>query len=55
MDYGKGALPVTGAGITVGALVIDQLWLAAVAAVVIAVGAVFIRVGWRRGKAPTQR
>jgi hypothetical protein len=55
MDYGKAALPFTGAGITIGALVIDQVWLAAVAVAVIAVGAVLTRVGWRRGKAPTQR
>jgi hypothetical protein len=56
MDYGKpSALPFTGAGITVGAVVIDQVWLAAVAAAVIGVGAVLTRVGWRRGKAPTQR
>ena len=56
MDYGKpSALPFTGAGITVGAIVIDQVWLAAVAAAVIGLGAVLTRVGWRRGKAPTQR
>lgn len=56
MDYGKpSALPFTGAGITIGAIVIDQLWLAAVAAGIIAVGAVLTRFGWRRGKAPTQR
>jgi hypothetical protein len=56
MDYGKAsALPFTGAGITIGALVIDQVWLAAVAVGVIATGAVFTRFGWRRGKAPTER
>jgi hypothetical protein len=56
MDYGKpSALPFTGAGITIGAIVIDQLWLAAVAAGIIAAGAVLTRFGWRRGKAPTER
>jgi hypothetical protein len=56
MDYGKpSALPFTGAGITVGAVVIDQWWLAITAAAVIGLGAVLTRVGWRRGKAPTQR
>jgi hypothetical protein len=56
MDYGKAsALPFTGAGITIGAVVIDQVWLAALAVGVIAAGAVLTRVGWRRGKAPTER
>jgi hypothetical protein len=55
MDYGKAALPITGAGITIGALIIDQVGLAAIAVAVIAIGAVLTRVGWRRGKAPTQR
>ena len=56
MDYGRrSALPFTGAGITIGAIVIDQWWLAITAAGFIALGAVLTRVGWRRGKAPTQR
>lgn len=56
MDYGKpSALPFTGAGITIGAIVIDQWWLAITAASLITLGAVLTRVGWRRGKAPTQR
>jgi hypothetical protein len=56
MDYDKpSALPFTGAGITIGAIVIDQWWLAITAAGLIALGAVLTRVGWRRGKAPTQR
>jgi len=56
MDYGRrSALPFTGAGITIGAIVIDQWWLAITGAGVIALGAVLTRVGWRRGKAPTQR
>jgi hypothetical protein len=49
MDYGR--LPLTGAaGLTIGAIVIDQLWLLAVAVGLVTVGVLLIRFGWRRGK-----
>lgn len=50
MDYGKGSLPLTGAGIAVGGVIIDQVWLLAVAGGLIGVGALLLRVGYRRRK-----
>lgn len=54
MNYfsnGRGALAATGAGtITIGGIAFDQLWLLAAAAVLVAVGAIAIRFGWRRNK-----
>lgn len=50
MNYGR--LPLTGAGLTLGAVVIDQLQLAGVAFVLLLLGALLIRYTWRRGKTP---
>ncbi|MFE9099912.1 hypothetical protein [Actinomadura geliboluensis] len=49
MDYGK-TLPMTGAGITLGGIFIGQLWLVVAAIVLVALGAVVIRLSFRRGK-----
>jgi LPXTG-motif cell wall-anchored protein len=51
-DYGK--LPVTGAGITLGAVVIDQLWLVAFGVALVSLGAFMAR-RWRRGRTVTDR
>jgi LPXTG-motif cell wall-anchored protein len=51
-DYGK--LPVTGAGLTLGAVIIDQLWLVAFGIVLVGVGAFMAR-RWRQGKSVTDR
>jgi LPXTG-motif cell wall-anchored protein len=51
-DYGK--LPFTGAGITLGAVVIDQLWLVAFGVALVAIGALMVR-NWRREKSVTDR
>jgi hypothetical protein len=50
MDYGKAALPLTGAGIAVGGVIIDQVWLLAIAGGLIAGGALLLRLTYRRGK-----
>lgn len=47
-DYGK--LPFTGAGITIGSVFIDQFWLAGIAVGLVVIGAVAVRLGFRRGK-----
>src|SRR5690606_28157601 len=49
MDYGK-TLPMTGAGITLGGIFIGQLWLVIAAVALVAVGAVIIRLTFRRGR-----
>jgi hypothetical protein len=51
-DYGK--LPFTGAGITLGSVVIDQLWLVAFGVMLVAIGAFMVR-HWRREKSVTDR
>lgn len=51
MDYGK-TLPMTGTGIVLGGVVIDQVWLVAGAVGLMLVGVVLIRLGFRRGKSP---
>ena len=51
-DYGK--LPFTGAGITLGAIVIDQLWLVAFGIMLVTIGAIMAR-RWRREKSVTDR
>lgn len=51
-DYGK--LPFTGAGITLGAVVIDQLWLVALGVALVTIGAFMAR-HWRREKSVTER
>lgn len=48
MDYGR--LPVTGGGIAIGALAINQMWLLGIGFGLVAVGTLAIRFGWRRGK-----
>lgn len=47
-DYGK--LASTGAGIAIGGVFINQLWLLAIAVGCMLVGALAIRLGWRRNK-----
>ncbi|MGV2384205.1 MAG UNVERIFIED_CONTAM: hypothetical protein LOD86_02880 [Thermobifida fusca] len=53
MDYGK-TLPMTGAGITLGGIFIGQLWLVVTAVALVAVGALIIRLSFRRGKDASQ-
>jgi hypothetical protein len=50
MNYGR--LPFTGAGVTLGAVVINQFQLAGVAFVLLLLGALLVRYTWRRGKTP---
>lgn len=52
-DYGK-ALPFTGGGVALFGVFIDQMWLAIIATGLVVVGAVAIRVGFRRGKKASQ-
>jgi hypothetical protein len=49
---GRGvSLPVTGAGVaTVGTLHLTSLYLVGIAVGIVAIGAVLVRLGWRRGK-----
>lgn len=54
MEYGK-SLPMTGGGITIAGIFIGQLWLLAAVIALVAVGAVLIRVSFRRGKTAAQR
>lgn len=49
MDYGK-TLPVTGAGVTAFGVYIGQLWLVALAVGLVAIGAILLKVRFRRGK-----
>ena len=51
MDYGK-TLPITGAGVVLGGVVIDQIWLVAISAGLLLGGVALIRLGFRRGKTP---
>lgn len=51
MHYGS--LAATGATITIGGIVFDQLRLVAIAAGLIIAGALLIRAGFRRGKTPS--
>jgi hypothetical protein len=44
--------PFTGAGVTLGAVVINQFQLAGVAFVLLLLGALLVRYTWRRGKTP---
>ncbi len=53
MDYEK-SLPATGLGtLTVGGIVMQQLWLPAVALVIVLVAATVIRLVFRRRQAAT--
>ena len=48
-DY-EAKLPLTGAGLTLFGVVIDQLWLVALAVGLVAVGAIAVRLSFRRGR-----
>lgn len=50
MHYGS--LAATGATLTIGGIVIDQVWLVGLAGALIVAGALCIRFGFRRGKTP---
>jgi hypothetical protein len=50
MDYGTPSLPLTGAGVIIGGLIIDQVYLLSVAIIAVALIATLLRVGYRRGK-----
>ncbi|MFI1170826.1 hypothetical protein [Streptomyces melanogenes] len=50
MNYGS--LASTGVTLTIGGIVLDQVWLIALAAGLVVMGAVVIRLGFRRGKTP---
>jgi hypothetical protein len=43
------------AGLAIGGLVINQMWLLAIATGLVTVAAVAIRLGWRRGKSVSDR
>ena len=47
-----GSLPVTGASVTIGSLVFDQVWLLLVGATLVLGGALIARFGFRRDKTP---
>lgn len=51
MHYGS--LAATGATLTIGGIVLDQVWLVGIAAALVVGGALLIRVGFRRGKTPS--
>ncbi len=51
-DYGK-TLPMTGAGITIGGLMITGPQMVALAIGLVAIGALLIKISFRRGKAAT--
>lgn len=50
MNYGQ--LAQTGASLTIGGVVLDQMWLITAAAGLVIAGALLIRFGFRRGKTP---
>lgn len=50
MDYGTKTLPMTGAGVTAFGIYFGQLWLVALALGLVAVGAILLKIGFRRGK-----
>lgn len=54
MDYQK-ALPMTGSGIVIGGVVVEQGWLIAAALALVTIGAVIVRLCFRRGKEATDR
>jgi hypothetical protein len=47
---GAGSLAATGTGITVGGVFFQEAWLLAAAVGFIVLGAIAIRLGWRRDK-----
>ncbi|MES4892038.1 hypothetical protein [Streptomyces sp. NPDC096012] len=50
--HGYGQLAATGTSLTIGSIVLDQTWLIAAALGLVVLGALFIRLGFRRGKGP---
>lgn len=52
MDYQK-VLPATGAGVVIGSLAISEKWLLVGAVALVVLGAVLVRVVFRRGKGAT--
>lgn len=52
---GYGSLPVTGATITLGGVVLDQSWLLIVGALFLATGVTLLRLTWRRGQGVTSK
>lgn len=51
MNYGS--LASTGASLTIGGIVLDQVWLVGLAVVLVVGGALLTRVAFRRGKTPS--
>lgn len=49
-----GTLPVTGASLTLGGVMLDQVWLLGFGMGIVVLGAVAIRTSWRRGKGVTE-
>ncbi|MEU9021508.1 hypothetical protein [Actinomadura sp. NPDC048394] len=54
MDYGK-TLPFTGLGIPVFGVVLGETWLAAIAVGLVLIGAIAVRLTWRRDKDVSSR
>lgn len=52
MHYGS--LAATGATLTIGGIVLDQIWLVGIAAGLVIGGALVVRVGFRRRKTASQ-
>ncbi|WP_416976668.1 hypothetical protein [Streptomyces sp. T028] len=50
MHYGS--LAATGASLTIGGIVLDQVWLVGLAVALVVGGALLVRAGFRRGKTP---
>lgn len=48
--YDNPTLAQTGGGIVLGSVVIGQMWLIAIALLLVTLGALAIRVGFRRGR-----
>ena len=53
MDYPK-TLPLTGGGIVIGGIAFGRYWILLASILLVALGAVLIRVLFRRGKEATQ-
>ncbi len=49
MDYGN-KLALTGPGVVIGSLVINQAWLIVAGVALFAIGIACVRLGWRRDK-----
>jgi len=50
MHYGS--LAATGTSLTIGGIVLDQVWLVGLAVALVVGGALVVRIGFRRGKTP---